>query len=244
VIGGGEAVSADVIKALFGFSICLKEINKPVSYRFIKDDSCDDNEAFCTVGESLIDIDLMTEFETVIERVIELNDWRKNTTSNKPIVLEIRSSWVANVEVIDLPMDPYCSLKSQLDGCYYLVNSPRSVTIKLAVGDGDSHSPVNVSLDLSAGSTSIEGAIPKIRLAILQSLVWYFTEGEVWDNIRSRLVDIDGPIPEPEKSKRRILSKMFKQYRKTLEEHLEWEYVRNDTISDVFRSGNNLPNGD
>jgi hypothetical protein len=119
----------DLIQSLFGFSIRLKEINDPVLYRFIKDDTCGDNEAFCTVNDALVEIDLMTEYETVIDQISQWDALKEELDGGRcHIYLDIRANFIDNVEVMDVPFDSFPSTKSILAWCIpnEACNEPRN----------------------------------------------------------------------------------------------------------------------
>jgi len=233
-----ESAASRLIEALSGFSVCLKEINNPVTYRFIKDNTCGDNEAFCTVGETKVEIDLATEYETVIERLTEHNNWEPDSHDFDSIELEIRANCLANVEIVDLPFDPISLIEDWLDQYADPEESPRIVTIELGLGERDleldSESFVRVSLDLSVGST--EDFISKIRSALLQSILEHSDINTARDKVFKKLSELDGHISATNNGKRRMLSNMFKVYTETLEDVLRFVLVCYDLFPDMMRS--------
>jgi len=70
-----DATVRNFIQNLFGFAIDLNHIKNPVKYRFINDDTCEDNEVFCTVGDSHVEIDLPIEYDFLVDRINRSSNW-------------------------------------------------------------------------------------------------------------------------------------------------------------------------
>jgi len=226
----------DLIQNLFGFSICLKEINDPVLYRFIKDDTCGDNEAFCTVNDALVEIDLMTEYETVIDQISQWDALKEEVDGGRePICLDIRANFIDNVEVMDVRFDSFSSTKYWL-GQFQMRHVMNHAMVAIDRGitpGGDLIRDYAVCTRASLGSLAIEECIPKIRLAIFESLIASPQFQKVHREFQVRLMQLDGPIPETENRKRRMLSTMFREYKESLDKIFLFASVCRDTVADV-----------
>jgi len=235
-----ESAASKLIETLFGFSVCLKEINHPVEYHFIRDKSCRDNEAFCRVGKCLVEIDLATECETtVVDRLIELNDWEDDYPGLHPLVLEIRANCVPNMAVIDSYCDPFDEEEEdELNPFTHVKGSPRIVVIEVAHnGCLQTHeyrrSVIRIRLELPVGSPPIEDSIPKIRKAIFRSILGHAEIKRIVNEIHKRLGELDGPIPETDNGKQRLLCNMVEAFKKTIEEDLDSNSVCKSTFSQM-----------
>jgi len=95
-------LSGKIIRELTGFVLDGEQYGlNPVEYRFIYDPTCSDDEAFCTINDSLVELDISRDYEELIDRCNILRDWDPNEPC-KPIVLKIRSNCVEDIEIVDI----------------------------------------------------------------------------------------------------------------------------------------------
>ncbi len=99
-----ESAVRNLIECICGFAVDLNHIKNPVEYRLLNDDACEDDEVFCTVGESQVEIDLPTEYDLLVQWVNRYSNWVIEDDDYLPIIVEIRAKGLKKVDIIDLPL--------------------------------------------------------------------------------------------------------------------------------------------
>jgi len=90
VAGDSREKNAAVIRALTGFAIPVeRNVPNAIEYRFTNDPSCNGNEAFCTINDSLTEYNISIQHAELVDEINELKNW-KHTDLVEPIVLNIR----------------------------------------------------------------------------------------------------------------------------------------------------------
>jgi hypothetical protein len=229
----------NLIQDLFGLSICLKGINNPIVYRFINDETCEDDQVLCSVNDALVEFDLLTESESLKDRLAELNDLRDDLEPTAPLVeLNIRANSVDSIEFVDLHFLSFDCAKYWLVRCLPRENYQPVVAIDVGIGAGDliPHYPSYTRVSLDNSSVGLSQCIPKIRNAIIKSTLHSVTFKKVRYEFQGRLADLDGPIPKTDNRKRRILSSMFEGFKETIEDRFQFSSVCSDTVADLMNS--------
>lgn len=96
VVAGEWGDVGRVIRDLTGFALWEKHIE----YHYKFDPKCKENEAFCTVNDSVMEINMSSQYAKMVDNVNELIDWFED--GSNPIVLNIRANYVAEFEIVHM----------------------------------------------------------------------------------------------------------------------------------------------
>ena len=212
------------IQSLTGFAIELEpSVPNPIEYHFSYDPSCNEDEAFCTINNSLMELNMATQYEKLVDIVNELKDWVPSA-SCEPIVLKIRTSCVLDLQIVDCPLE---TMELQYGKGWEKGDFGKSVIVRIEDSDRYlSHrttrndrgpiSKIKVPYDhLDADS------VCAIRSVLANSLVSDQLR-ETRGIIKKRLRVLDEEIPDTDDGKLKFISGLFSRYTGSLEEWLEF----------------------
>jgi len=215
------------IESLTGFAIELeRNVLNPIEYHYICDPECEENEAFCTINDSLVELNMSTEYEELMDTVNELKDWGL-VTSCYPIVLKIRSSCVADIQVVDFPLK---TMELQFGQKWEEGQFEDEVIVRLDYNNPQKRyhetrdDRGHISMIKYSNDEPDKSCISSIRTLLVHSLVWEQLDG-TRDIKRKRLVGMGDAIPETDDRKLRFISAVFSIYKSVLVNKMDFRKI-------------------
>jgi len=213
-----ESAVKNLIECLFGFAIDLKDITNPVEYRFIDDESCGDDQVFCTVGRSSVEIDFPDEYDLLIDRINRYSDWIMPADGYRPIIVEMRGKGLNKMEIVDSPLSCTKGMFDSLARASAKLHPIIAITVGVAESAFVPASFVRVNIEPPpVGSGSMNEFIPQIRSAILTSIANGPYMARTRSQVINQLTELGDPSPTTDLGKLRYLLKSSSDYKSSLE---------------------------
>lgn len=206
IVAGEFSVRGEkAIRALAGFALRVGTIvPNPIEYNFVCDPTCSDNEAFCTINDSLVELNISTQYEELVDMFDELKEWGRSTTC-KPIVLTIRANCVASIRIVDIRSTKihFIEILSK-----YEIDCKEGIAVVVT----EEHWREGSRVVWPCYSSGHSEAIRSIRYHILDRLIVVQLTG-LRASLRRRLVELEEAIPPTFDDKRKLLSALSARYR-------------------------------